>query len=202
MTDYAPPEFRAAAVADVNYVQRRIDVLAVPYDVEAEIWDQRHGDYRESFAPNAFNGAQRRLSGRDRITVNRDHDDRRLIGKVLALHPARKDGLVAELRMTQNLPLADETLSLAADDVLGASISFSPMPGGEQWSPDRRSRRVTKARLHHIALVPEPAYADAAVLSVRADMLNNTQLDRAPASGTPWLDQIRLDRLAARYGVT
>jgi HK97 family phage prohead protease len=209
---FAPPEFRSATVADVAYSDRMITVIAVPYDVEAEVWDARHGDYRESFDPRAFNGVERRLSGRDRVTVNRDHDAARLVGKVDKLYPHHRDGLVAKLRMTKGLQLADDTLTLAADDVLGASISFSPMFDGEEWSEDGRSRRVTKARLHHIALTPEPAYRDATVLDVRTANLVGTataasivqnlgQIGEAPppASATPWLDAILAERRMARY---
>ena len=62
----------------------------------------------------------------------------------------------------------DDVLELAADDLLGASVGFAPYPGGEEYSPDRTRRRITKAFLAHIAMVGEPAYQGAKVLAVRA----------------------------------
>ena len=102
-----------------------------------------------------------------RIHVNRDHNRERACGRTLTLYPDRDEGLVAHLRMSPT-PLGDETLALAADGVLHASVGFKPLPGGEKWSRDRRQVRLTKCWLSHIALVPEPAYEGAAVLAVRS----------------------------------
>ncbi len=195
-------EWRSATVAEVSTSRREISVVAVPYDEDADIWEHaRH--YVESFARTAFAGVQRRLGGRRKVTVNREHDAARTIGKVLTLEPNHADGLHATMRLTKGTALADETLALAADDVLGASISFSPMVDGEEWSDDGQRRRITRAYLHHIALVPEPAYEGAGVLAVRH--LGSPPPAPSPAvvvgSSTPWLDKILAQRAASRYGL-
>ena len=102
----------------------------------------RTARYIESFDRHAFDGIQTRTN---RIPVNRDHDPARLVGKVAAFHPNDRAGLVAELRMTPGVPLADETLAFARDDVLGASISFGVKPDGVVWSDRGRRRRIVKA---------------------------------------------------------
>ena len=149
-------------VADVT--KRVITVVAVPYDEDAECCDPSGREYVESFDRHAFRGIEKRTN---RIPVNRDHDNRRLVGKVAVFHPNRREGLVSELRMSPDVPLADETLALARDDVLSASISFGVKDDGVVWSDRGRRRRVVTAFLEHIALVPDPAYAGATVLDVR-----------------------------------
>jgi phage head maturation protease len=89
-------------------------------------------------------------------------------------------------------PLGDETLELADDGVLDASIGFAPMVDGVRWNT-RTARTITRAFLHHIALVPYPAYKGANVLAVRADRATVT------GTATPLLDRILAERLAAQY---
>jgi HK97 family phage prohead protease len=186
--------YRAATIAEVTPSRREIAVIAVPYNEDAVIHEPGR-IFVESFDPKAFAGVQRRITGRSKVTVNREHDAARTVGKVIALEPNHRDGLHATLRLTKGTALADETLTLAADDVLGASVSFSPMVDGTEWSPDRSRCRVTRAYLHHIALVPEPAYEGATVVAVRHDGAI------VAVSATPWLDRVRAERFAARYGV-
>ena len=189
---HGPELYRAATIADVTKSRREISVVAVPYDEETVIHD-RTPPYVESFAPSAFTGVQRRITGRSKVTVNREHDPARTVGKVAALEPNHRDGLHATLRLTRDHPLADETLALALDDVLSASISFSPMVNGAEWSDDASRVRISRAYLRHIALVAEPAYEGATILAVRSAGV--------VVSATPWLDRVRAQRFAAQYGV-
>ena len=64
---------------------------------------------------------------------------------------------MAELHIART-PLGDETLGLAADQALEASVGFAVMAGGEQWLEQRTRRRLTRCFLDHIAMVPEGAY--------------------------------------------
>ena len=185
-------EFRAATIDDISTARREITVIAVPYDEDADIVEVGRR-YTESFARTAFAGVQRRITGRSKVTVNFQHDRNKVIGKVVSLEPNHRDGLHATMRLTRGLPVADETLALAADDVLGASISFSPLgPDGDEWSDDGARRRVHRAYLHHIALVDEPAYEGGIVTSVR-----RAELD--VVSATPWLDEQRARRRREHY---
>jgi phage head maturation protease len=60
---------------------------------------------------------------------------------------------------------ADEALALIADDLLGVSAGFAIGAGGEDWHGNRR--RVRRALIDHVALVPEPAYEAAKITAVR-----------------------------------
>jgi HK97 family phage prohead protease len=170
--------------------KRTVTVVAVPYDEDADIVEPDGREYVESFDRKAFDGLQTR-SGK--VSVNRDHDVLRPIGVAVHLYPNRPKGLVAELRLTPNVAAADEALALAAEDLLGASISFGVPAGGVEWSQRGRHRKILKAMLDHIALTAVPTYAGATVLDVR-------QRSLAVSSATPRLDAIVAERRIAELG--
>jgi HK97 family phage prohead protease len=147
---------------DVSYPERTIELVVMPYNTPAQVY-HRGRVVTEICRPGAFGNIQTRAN---RVRVNRDHNVERTIGKAVTFHPSRSEGLVAKLRMTPGLALADETLALAGDGVLDASAGFRVNEGGENWpSPDERE--LTNVWLAHIALTPEPAYESAKVLAVR-----------------------------------
>lgn len=176
-------EYRTAAAMEVRHSQRVIELIAVPYNEPTEVL-RRGRMVSETIAPGAFAGVH------GDVTVNRAHDLERPLGRVMSLHPSDPRGLRAELRISRT-DAGNEVLELAGDELLSASVGFQVLAGGEEWSPDRRSVKVTRAKLVHIALTGDPAYAGAKVLSVRSST-------PAPAlSPTPNLDRIRLEERAA-----
>src|SRR5262245_29927101 len=94
---YGPIEFRAAIVGDVNFAQRSVTAIAVPYDQAAkviyrgEVWD-------EIFCRGSCDEVGK---SPHRVRVNRDHDRSRTVGKAVHFWPEREEGLVTELRMAQ-----------------------------------------------------------------------------------------------------
>jgi len=194
---HRPLEYRTATGAlEVRFPERIIELVAVPYNEETLVPERRGSSrfVRESIAPGAFAGVEKRAN---RVKVNRAHDLEAVLGRAVALHPDRDEGLVAELRISKG-PTGDDILELAADGALDASVAFAPFPGGEQWLENRTARRITKAYLGHIALTGDPAYEGAQVLDVRR---------RAPEPApvrvaTPNLDRILLERHARAHGLT
>jgi len=150
-------------VAEVRFPDRLITIVAMPYNEETMRVAVDGVARRESFAPGAFAGIEHRNG---RIRVNREHVVGQPVGRVETWFSDREDALVAALKVSHTT-LGDETLELASDGVLDASVGFMPMPGGVQWSEDRTQRRITKAWLHHLALTADPAYDGARVLEVR-----------------------------------
>lgn len=190
----SPIECRSVPVTDVRFGDRIIEVVAAPYDVETVV-PYRGRMVRESFAPGSFDGVERRAA---RVKVFRDHPPPTgPVGRAHALHPSRKEGLVAELKISKTA-LGDETLELADDGVLDASVGFAIMSNGEQWLENRALRRVTRAFLDHIALPPQGQYDEAAgVLSVRRrEPLVVPQVRVA----TPNLDAWRAEQMVHRFG--
>jgi HK97 family phage prohead protease len=178
----APLEFRSAETLDVRFPDRVVEIVAVPYERDTVVVSR--GEFvHESFGRNAFDGVERRAN---RVRVNRDHDLSKTVGRCVALHPSRAVGLVAELRISRT-PLGEETLELASDGALDASVGFAPMPGGESWSENRTRRRIDRAWLGHIALVPDPAYEEANVLAVRSSDGDTPDIGN---SDTPRLDEV------------
>jgi len=181
-------EFRAAAVAGVSRPKRIIDLVVMPYDTETVVEHQGRM-VRETIDRGAFDGIEARPR---RVSVNRDHDKTRLVGKAVAFHPDADAGLVAECRIAQTA-LGDETLQLAAEELLDASAGFAPLE--QRW--EGNLRRVTRAWLDHIAMTPDPAYPDARVLAVRKAAEAPEQ--RSLPVNTPNLDRVRAWHLQAAY---
>lgn len=189
-----PPEleYRSAQPIDVSWPRRTIELIVMPYEQETTVL-HRGRPVVEVCDRHAWDGIERRAN---RVRANRDHDVTRTVGRALAFHPSREVGLVAELRIAQT-PLGDETLTLAADEILDASAGFLPMADGEVWE-SRDRRRLTRCWLGHIALTPDPAYEGANVLDVRGGAGHA----EAPAgTSTPVLDAILAARLAEQYGL-
>jgi HK97 family phage prohead protease len=184
-------EYRTAVAVEVRHPERIVDVIAVPYDEETEVL-HRGRWVRETVAPGAFAG----VTGD--VTVNRAHDTERPLGRVVRFHPGDVRGLRTEVRISKTTE-GDDVLALAEDGLLSASVGFAPLPGGEDWSLDRRSRRITKARLGHIALTGDPAYLGARVLAVRSSELGTPV---GPRPSTPILDRILLERRLEAVGLT
>jgi HK97 family phage prohead protease len=182
-----PLELRAAQTVEVQRPQRIVTVLVAPYEEPTPILRQNEWIV-ETIARGAYEGIEPRAR---RVKVNRDHQLDKTCGRAIALYPSRQEGLVAELRISET-PLGDESLALAADGVLDASAGFRPIQ--QSWNPQRTERRVERAWLSHIALVPDPAY-DAPVLDVRSSTGALAQPLSEEAMGTPRLDAV-LARLA------
>jgi HK97 family phage prohead protease len=179
-------QYRTATAVEVRHAQRIIELIAVPYNESTRVL-RRDRWVTESVDPQAFHG----LRG-ERLTVNRAHDPENPLGFVSKFHPNDTRGLVAELKIS-NTSAGTDVLELAADGLLSSSIGFQPL--AEDWSADRSTVKITKAKLVHIALTGDPAYKGAKVLSVRTDA--GPQV-RVP---TPVLDRIRLMVLADRAGI-
>lgn len=191
-TGPAPGEWweRRVSDLDVSFPERIIELVVMPYEEETVVeHPQRPGvAVVEICTRGAYDGIERRAN---RVKVNRDHSEQRIVGRALTLHPSRAEGLVGRLRIAKTA-LGDETLELAADDCLDASAGFRPMPGGLRW--ETRSRcRLLKCFLGHIAMVGEGAYPGARVLAVRDAV-------RVERPLTPNLDRLRAEMLRERYG--
>jgi HK97 family phage prohead protease len=141
-------------------------------------------------------GAFQNIDLTRRITVNRGHVRDLPVGRAVGLDPAREEGLVAEL-LISDTDLGTETLRLAADGILDASAGFGVMDGGETW-PERGLRRLSRLWLDHIAMTPDPAYEGAKTLAVRE---NEPTPAGTVAVATPHLDVVRGWRLADRYAL-
>jgi phage head maturation protease len=189
----APVESRAASVEGVDFPQRTIEVLAVPYEQEAVV-EYRGEIWRESFERGAFDGIEKRPN---RVKAFRDHEAGAhapgtsrsgLVGRVTSFAPDRDDGLVGVVKIART-PLGDETLSLADEGILGVSIGFGVRGSDQVLDRTEQRRRIRRAFVDHLAFPDDGAYEGAGVIDVRRE--------RAPASELPKLETPRLDEIVA-----
>lgn len=155
------PHYRVAEIDDIAFGKREITLIAVPYNEEAVINDWGGETYKEKFLPGAFNGIESRTK---QITLNRDHSRERVIGVAQAFDTKSQRGLISTWKVSST-ELGTESLQLAADGVLRASIAFSAR--SQDMAVKDGVRSIYRAFLIHTALTPEPAYAGADVIDVR-----------------------------------
>lgn len=175
------------AVADVQFADRIIDVVVVPYNEETIVEYPPGSGHLvvESVIPGAFDGLE---TNPGRVTANRDHQVERAVGLARSVDPSAKVGLIASVKISKT-PLGDETLELAADEVLQPSIGMAVRKRDQRWSDANQRRQITRAFLDHIAFVPQQAYAGAKVLAVRSSQpAPDDQLWMPPS--TPRLDEV------------
>ena len=184
-TPRAPIEYRNSSVAGVNFAQRIIELVVVPYE-ESALVEYRGELWNETFMRGSFDGIEKRPN---RVRANRDHDDRRLVGRALKFWPSRQEGLVAEVRISQT-PLGDETLALADDGVLSTSVGFAARGKDQEFERRSMTRRIRKAFADHIAFTPTAAYAGAGVLAVR-HTVQPAGAEVLQKLDTPSLDELR-----------
>lgn len=153
-------EVRSAAATAVDTAARTITVVAVPYEQPAQV-PYRGTVWTEVFERGAFDGIEQQRQ----VRVNRDHDKSRTVGKVTRFDARDRRGLIAEIRIASTV-LGDETLALAAEDMLSASVGFMTSTAGVHLNPATRTRRVRRATLDHLSLVESPAYDGAHVVGV------------------------------------
>lgn len=168
-------ETRSAAVQvdGVDFGQRIITVLAVPYEQPTQV-PFRQEVWTEVFARSAFNGIEtqnRKIPVTAALEIPApDHRGGRLVGRVISSDPYREEGLVSEVKISRT-DQGDETLALAADEALAVSVGF--MVKNPRFDQDldryRKMRRVNRAFLDHLAFVGQPAYAGAKVLAMRGE---------------------------------
>jgi phage head maturation protease len=178
---------RSSSVVGVNFAQRVIEFVAAPYDEEAVVmW--RGEPWRELFERGAWDGIEKRPN---RVKANREHDKTRTVGKVVNFWPSREEGLVGAARIAKT-PLGDETLALADDECLGASVGYAAPSRYVQLDKTGRPglRRVKRAFMDHLSFVSDPTWENAAVLSVRSATELPPATNLEPLV-TPDLDELR-----------
>jgi phage head maturation protease len=189
-SEEAPAEpvlYRSSSVVGVNFAQRVIEFVAAPYDEEAVVmW--RGEPWRELFLRGAWDGIEKRPN---RVKVNREHDKTRTVGKITTFWPSRVEGLVGVARIAKT-PLGDETLALADDDCLGASVGYAARPSDVELNKRSRPglRSVRRAFMDHLSFVSDPTWESASVLSVRNAAGKPLAADLPPLV-TPALDELR-----------
>jgi phage head maturation protease len=154
-----------SVLAEVDAKQRLIDLIAVPWDDEADIF-WRGEEWHEVFRRGAFDGLEDHVG---RVRVNREHVKGDTVGKLVFADPKAQPGLVTRTKIAKTLR-GDETLALAEEDMISGSVGYRIKRSDDIKIHHRtRLREVFRAFLDHLALVESPAFAGAQVLAVREE---------------------------------
>jgi len=182
----------------VDFGQRIITILAVPYEQPTQVLFHQEL-YNEVFTRSAFNGIEsqtRKIPATAALEIpSPNHEGGRLVGRVISSDPYGDAGLVSEIKISRTA-VGDETLELAADEALWPSIGFLVKNPKFDQEIDRykKTRRVNRAFLDHLAFVGQPAYEGAKVLAMRAAAdMSNLESEQAPFSPTPRMDEFLAD---------
>jgi phage head maturation protease len=196
-------ETRSSSVAidGVNFPERTITLIAVPYEQPTQVVFNRDV-WNEVFSRSAFDGLDKWItSPRARsipataslIIPNPNHDEGRLIGRVIEARSGIVDGeegLITKVKVSKG-SMGDDTLHLAADLAVSPSVGFQIKDPQRDQILNRatKTRRVNRAFLHHLSFVAEPAYTGARILSVRS---GDTPLVESPPAA-PRMDEFAND---------
>jgi HK97 family phage prohead protease len=176
---------RNSTLTAVDAKLRLIDLIAVPWEQEAEV--QWRGEmWREVFSRGSFDGIEGHAG---RVRVNREHVKGDTVGKVVHFDNAADTGLLARVKIAETVR-GDETLALADEDMISASIGYwVKAPSDVQMNKRTMVRRIDRAFLDHLSMVESPAYAGAQVLAVREEQSELTVAE-VPLPPTPLLDEV------------
>lgn len=179
-----PIEWRAAEMLEVDFPERVVTMLAMPYEVPTDKVIREGRQITEVVSAGAFG---HNVEHRKDVRAYRGHNKDAAVGRVIRMHPADPRGLITEIKLAKT-PLGEETLALAADQLIDASVGFAPIE--QRWSADRQERRILRAYLDHLAFVGDPAYPGARVLDVRAAADLELVTEPPPVGSTPNKDTV------------
>jgi len=138
--------------------ERRIDAIAVPYNVFATV----SGGQEVMFKPGSLP-----VDGKA-ARVFMYHDSTKPVG-IVAERVDTDEAMLASMRISRTA-LGDEALVLAADGVMDVSVGVNPI----EYTEDKQGRMtVTKAEWMELSLVPIPAFAGATITEVAAQAETN-----------------------------
>lgn len=158
-----------SAVADVDVRQRLIDVIAVPWDQEAEV-EWRGEIWNEIFRRGAFDGLEDHVG---RVRVNREHVIGNTVGKLVWADPASDLGLITRAKIAKT-QAGDDTLGLAEDGAVSGSVGYRIKdPADVDLNRRTKLREVMRAFLDHLSFVESPAFVGAEVLAVRDSRMDD-----------------------------
>lgn len=185
-------EMTDVEVRDAGGGRHELEGLCVPYNTPTH----RAGPVPEVFRPGAFAGA---VAAAPKIRLTEYHPGsdtgRRPVG-VAAAFEERPAGLFGTFRF-YNTPQGRAAWENAREGTYGGlSVGFH----AEDDVKTATGREIRAARLHHVALVDEPAYEAAQVLAVRAARRDDdrwaifrqppTAVDLSRIDDTPMLLQV------------
>lgn len=166
---YEAPDLEVGRTMLRGESRHTVTGIVVPYNTPTDIMEVRNGrviSYREQFAPGSMHRA---ASAPSRVKLQIEHDERleRLAGYGLSFRDSEA-GCVGEFVLYPTM--ADRALELMDTSHRGLSVTFVPIRPA--YGSERDGALVTREQVHTkaVAAVSDPAYADAGVLALRAQV--------------------------------
>lgn len=166
-TTYALEVREAATTPEGRHT---LEALCVPYDQTTTLigWDLREFPGGEKFARGAFADLIAAPAAWPKVRLTDSHVEtakRRPVAKGTSFRET-SDGLVGTFQFFATPEGRGAFENVTEGTYGGVSVGFGIPDGGQRR--EGGTRVVTRARLHHVSLVDEPAYESAQVLAVRA----------------------------------
>lgn len=164
MIQFTSDRVTVTAAAD-GTGERRIDAIAVPYNVYATV----SGGQEVMFKPGSLP-----VDGKaPRVFMY--HDSTMPIG-IVSERVDTSEAMLASMKISR-VPLGDQALVLAADGVMDVSVGVNPI---EFTTDDLGRITVTKADWMELSLVPIPAFAGANITDVAAQAADPDEIPSEP----------------------
>ena len=145
--------------------ERRIDAIAVPYNVYATV----SGGQEVMFKPGSLP-----VDGRN-PRVFMYHDSTKVVGAVVE-RVDTPEAMLASMKISRTA-LGDEALVLASDGVMDVSVGVNVL----EYTEDKQGRMViTAAEWQELSLVPTGAFAGATITDVAAQADTNPDTETEP----------------------
>lgn len=154
-----------AAQAGEETGERRIDAIAVPYNVFATV----SGGQEVMFRPGSLP-----VDGRN-PRVFMYHDSTKVVGSVIERLDT-PEAMLASMKISRTA-LGDEALVLASDGVMDVSVGVNVL----EYTEDKQGRMViTAAEWQELSLVPTGAFSGATITDVAAQADTNPDTETEP----------------------
>ena len=154
-----------AAQAGEETGERRIDAIAVPYNVFATV----SGGQEVMFKPGSLP-----VDGRN-PRVFMYHDSTKVVGSVIERLDT-PEAMLASMKISRTA-LGDEALVLASDGVMDVSVGVNVL----EYTEDKQGRMIiTAAEWQELSLVPTGAFSGATITDVAAQADTNPDTETEP----------------------
>lgn len=185
-TELATAPLEVRSVDTDNDGRHTMEALCVPYDAPTYAVDLK-GFNGERFARGAFADLLANPAMWPKVRLTDSHVDgreRRPIAKAVEFRDT-DEGLVGRWQFFNTPEGRGGWENLTEGTYGGVSVGFMTTSDGYRRTPEGL-REVHRARLHHVALVDEPAYREAQVLSARAAEEARAERRRLDAELAAW----------------
>lgn len=122
-------------------------------------------DWGDIIEKGAFTKMRKKKNGAIRVPLY--HDTRMIVGEAFVEQDSK--GLKVKGQLNMELSYAPDAFLLMKDGSLDSmSVGFNILKGGSEWSEDYSTRKISKAELWEVSIVPFPMNRKAKISNVKS----------------------------------